>query len=255
MDGSQRSANLDAYSISRQGLPQRDPYGSGYGREASGGPRGSVAAPTEAELLNEYGAGSARPAPPGVGVPAPSRDPYGAAHVPYGGVPSSGARDPYGGAPGGGPSRDPYGGAPAGQGVRDPYSYGGPAQSFDPEEDEVQALKYQIRNTKQESLSSTRNAVRIARETEETATNTLLKLGDQSGTLGPTDVQTRLATRSAASTLPRRMHRVLRTMRVRSRSSTSRFSAPSSSATKRRSEPPRRRAWCSDTWTSARSVS
>jgi hypothetical protein len=41
-----------------------------------------------------------------------------------------------------------------------------------------------MRFTKQESLSSTRNALRIAREAEETATNTMLRLGDQSGEQG-----------------------------------------------------------------------
>lgn len=51
----------------------------------------------------------------------------------------------------------------------------------DEEDDEVEAIKQQIRFTKQESLSSTRNALRIAREAEETATNTMFKLGDQSG--------------------------------------------------------------------------
>ena len=56
------------------------------------------------------------------------------------------------------------------------------SQAYDPEEEEIQAIKFQIRNTKQESLSSTRNALRLARETEETATNTMVKLGEQSGT-------------------------------------------------------------------------
>lgn len=55
------------------------------------------------------------------------------------------------------------------------------AQVQDEEEDEVEAVKQQMRFTKQESLASTRNALRIARETEETASGTLLKLGEQSG--------------------------------------------------------------------------
>lgn len=54
-------------------------------------------------------------------------------------------------------------------------------QAEQEEDDEVEAVKQQMRFTKQESLSSTRNALRIAREAEETATNTMLKLGDQSG--------------------------------------------------------------------------
>ena len=38
-----------------------------------------------------------------------------------------------------------------------------------------------MRFTKQESLSATRNALRMAREAEETATNSMMRLGDQSG--------------------------------------------------------------------------
>lgn len=49
------------------------------------------------------------------------------------------------------------------------------------EDEEIEGIKQQMRFTKQESLSSTRNALRIARETEETASGTILKLGEQSG--------------------------------------------------------------------------
>lgn len=52
---------------------------------------------------------------------------------------------------------------------------------LDPEEEEIQQIKMDIRGTKNESLGSTRNALRLARETEETATNTMYKLGEQSG--------------------------------------------------------------------------
>lgn len=83
-----------------------------------------------------------------------------------------GAYDPYaqqGGAPGG--SHDAYGGG------------GHQEQQFENEEDEeVEGIKQQTKFVKQESLASTRNAVRIAREAEETARATLDKLGDQSGT-------------------------------------------------------------------------
>ena len=48
-------------------------------------------------------------------------------------------------------------------------------------EDDVEGIKQQIRATKQESVNSTRNALRLALEAEETARGTLLKLGDQSG--------------------------------------------------------------------------
>jgi protein transport protein SEC9 len=56
----------------------------------------------------------------------------------------------------------------------------------DNEDDDVEAIKTQTRFVKQESVNSTRNALRIAREAEETARNTLLKLGDQSGTFSVT---------------------------------------------------------------------
>ena len=52
---------------------------------------------------------------------------------------------------------------------------------LDDEDEEVEAIKQQIKFTKQESLSSTRNALRIAREAEETARNTMNRLGEQSG--------------------------------------------------------------------------
>ena len=52
-------------------------------------------------------------------------------------------------------------------------------QAQDDEED-VEAIKQEIRFTKQESLSSTRNAIRIASEAEETGRNTLTRLGAQS---------------------------------------------------------------------------
>ncbi|EST05181.1 Target SNARE coiled-coil domain protein [Kalmanozyma brasiliensis GHG001] len=60
-------------------------------------------------------------------------------------------------------------------------------QQVDEEDDEVEAIKQQMRFTKQESLSSTRNALRIAREAEETATNTMFKLSDQSEKIGNTE--------------------------------------------------------------------
>lgn len=59
----------------------------------------------------------------------------------------------------------------------------GPRDQFNDEDDEVEAIKQQIKFTKQESLSSTRNALRIAREAEETARNTMNRLGEQSDRL------------------------------------------------------------------------
>jgi len=63
-------------------------------------------------------------------------------------------------------------------------SYGNEQQQqgqMQDEDEEVDAIKQQMRFTKQESLASTRNALRAAREAEETARNTLVKLGDQTG--------------------------------------------------------------------------
>lgn len=57
---------------------------------------------------------------------------------------------------------------------------GEPAPGEENEED-VEGIKQQLRYTKQESVNSTRNALRLAREAEETARNTLGRLGDQSG--------------------------------------------------------------------------
>jgi hypothetical protein len=48
-------------------------------------------------------------------------------------------------------------------------------------EDDVEGIKQQTRFVKQESVTSTRNALRLAREAEETALNTVNRLGDQSG--------------------------------------------------------------------------
>lgn len=60
-------------------------------------------------------------------------------------------------------------------------------EQVDEEDDEVEAIKQQMRFTKQESLSATRNALRIAREAEETASNTMFKLSDQSEKIGNTE--------------------------------------------------------------------
>ncbi|GAA6002734.1 hypothetical protein JCM10207_007649 [Rhodosporidiobolus poonsookiae] len=61
-------------------------------------------------------------------------------------------------------------------------------QKFETEEDEeVEGIKQQTRFVKQESLASSRNAVRIAREAEETARATLDKLGEQSDRIANTE--------------------------------------------------------------------
>lgn len=50
------------------------------------------------------------------------------------------------------------------------------------DDEDVEGIKSQTRYVKQESVNSTRNALRLAREAEETARGTLGRLGDQSGT-------------------------------------------------------------------------
>ncbi len=113
----------------------------------------------------------------------------------------------YGGYP---PSNDPYG---RNKTIGDVYSRGGaeldkdrnelfagytPAKSgsgrfFDgpslgaepapgeENDEDVEGIKQQTRFVKQESVTYTRNALRMAREAEETARNTVTRLGDQSG--------------------------------------------------------------------------
>lgn len=54
-------------------------------------------------------------------------------------------------------------------------------------EEDVEGIKQQTRFMKQESVNSTRNAVRLAREAEETAGNTIRRLGDQSEKLANTE--------------------------------------------------------------------
>ncbi|ESK88897.1 protein transport protein sec9 [Moniliophthora roreri MCA 2997] len=61
-----------------------------------------------------------------------------------------------------------------------------PAPGEENDED-VEGIKQQTRFVKQESVNSTRNALRMAREAEETARNTLGRLGDQSERLANTE--------------------------------------------------------------------
>ena len=123
-------------------------------------------------------------------TPSNGGDPYGNNNSSYNKQPSSGG---YGGGSRGGGPPDPNrselfsGYNPERAGVnRFTASDRGPelrepAPGEENEED-VEGIKQQIRTTKQESVNSTRNALRLAREAEETARGTLLKLGDQSGT-------------------------------------------------------------------------
>lgn len=62
------------------------------------------------------------------------------------------------------------------------YGYEGRENEDDFDEDEeIEGIKQEMRDVKQESLAGTRNALRIAREAEDTARGTLSKLADQSG--------------------------------------------------------------------------
>jgi len=54
-------------------------------------------------------------------------------------------------------------------------------------DEDVEGIKQQTRFIKQDSVNSTRNALRLAREAEDTARNTLTKLGDQSEKLANTE--------------------------------------------------------------------
>ena len=49
------------------------------------------------------------------------------------------------------------------------------------DEDDVEGIKNRTRSLKQESVQTSRNALRLAQEAEETARSTLLRLGGQSG--------------------------------------------------------------------------
>ena len=65
------------------------------------------------------------------------------------------------------------------------FTYDGPTLSEpapgEEKEEDVEGIKQQTRFVKQESVNSTRNALRMAREAEETARNTINRLGSQSG--------------------------------------------------------------------------
>ncbi|EAU93011.1 protein transporter SEC9 [Coprinopsis cinerea okayama7 len=54
-------------------------------------------------------------------------------------------------------------------------------------EEDIEGIKKQTRFVKQESVHSTRNALQMARQAEETARNTLTRLGDQSEKLANTE--------------------------------------------------------------------
>lgn len=59
----------------------------------------------------------------------------------------------------------------------------GDMQTQEEEDEEIEGIKQEMRFVKQESLSSTRNALRMANEAEEAGRSTLTKLGQQSESL------------------------------------------------------------------------
>ncbi|KAJ7038163.1 protein transporter SEC9 [Mycena alexandri] len=70
--------------------------------------------------------------------------------------------------------------------------FDGPGAGRDPppgeeNDEDVEGIKKQTKYVKQESANSTRNALRLAREAEDTARNTLTKLGTQSERLANTE--------------------------------------------------------------------
>lgn len=84
-----------------------------------------------------------------------------------------------------------YGQAPSGYGQQSSghhdSGYGHQQTAEEEEEEDVEAVKQQIRFTKQESVSSTRNALRVAAQAEETGRNTLTRLGAQGERLHNTE--------------------------------------------------------------------
>jgi hypothetical protein len=80
------------------------------------------------------------------------------------------------------------GAAPVDQGYNK-YATDGPGgelpEATGNEDEDVEGIKQQTRFLKQDTVQSSRNALRIAREAEETGRATLLRLGDQSGMCAP----------------------------------------------------------------------
>ena len=110
---------------------------------------------------------TSRPSPPPRGYSNASIDPN--RNALFGNRPPPSAQDRYG--------RDPYGPSHV---ESEPDRFDEYQQQAEGSDEDVEAIKQEIRFTKQESLSSTRNAIRIASEAEEQGRNTLTRLGAQS---------------------------------------------------------------------------
>lgn len=62
-----------------------------------------------------------------------------------------------------------------------PNQFAGGLGDSEGNDEDIEGIKSQTRFIKQESVNTSRNALRLAREAEDVARNTLSKLGDQSG--------------------------------------------------------------------------
>ncbi|TGZ84307.1 hypothetical protein EX30DRAFT_338840 [Ascodesmis nigricans] len=117
-------------------------------------------------------------------APAPASSPY-----------SSRPGDPNPGGYGNSYGERGGSGTGSGYGAGGGYADSGDRQltAEEEEEEDVEAVKQQIRFTKQESVSSTRNALRVAAQAEETGRSTLARLGQQGERLYNTEKNLDLA--------------------------------------------------------------
>jgi hypothetical protein len=152
--------------------------------ELFGNRGGSSSAPPQ----NPYAAPPPPYQPQAAAAPAPAPTGYGAdpdRDALFSGRPQPAASASYNGSYGG------SSGSGSGGGYAKPNEAGGYGNSVgygqeerqltaeEEEEEDVNVVKQQIRFTKQESVASTRNALRVAAQAEETGRNTLARLGQQ----------------------------------------------------------------------------
>lgn len=131
----------------------------------------------------------------------------------------------------GGPTSNRFGGPSYGNGERRPTPNPG-----EENEEDVEAIKSDIRNVKNQTADSMSNALRLAKQAEQTGMATLLKLGSQSGTSIPVyarsiahfHTQRNSLTRSATSTSRRASSIGRKTTLMRSGSSIGPSSSPPS---------------------------
>jgi protein transport protein SEC9 len=157
-EGSYSGQRSDPYAQQRQDPYARDPYAS----------RGSQSQPPPPQQSQQ------RPPVGARGYSNESQD--SARNALFGNRPQPPPQsDPYGARSGGGGG---YGGYDA-----EPDRYSEYQQQAEGDEEDVEAIKQEIRFVKQDSLASTRNAIRIGLEAEEQGRNSLARLGTQSETL------------------------------------------------------------------------